>query len=209
MTGKPLRDSFILFTSDIFPESYRNGSTPRKSNESFWTGGSIPWVASGKVNDDVIFEPTAYITEDALKKCPLKLLPVETIIVAMIGEGQTRGRTSILGISAAINQNLAFIISNSSKLNPVFLLQLLRFQYEGLRSLGRGSNQAALNCGLIKNYKIPLPSIDEQRIIARCFGHVDGLSIALRHSIGNCNRLKRALMRDLLTGRVRVKDVKL
>jgi type I restriction enzyme, S subunit len=185
-----------------------NGSTPLKSNEVFWRDGHIPWVASGKVNERIVFEPTAYITPQALAKCPLRLLPVETVIVAMIGEGQTRGRTSILGIEAAINQNLAYIVANRERLVPVFLLELLRFQYEPLRALGRGSNQAALNCGLIKKFKIPLPPLEEQQVFSKLFDKVDSLVTTEKQAEETFQSLKRALMRDLLTGRVRVKDIK-
>src|SRR5579884_4296290 len=94
-----------------------------------------------------------------------KILPKGTILVALIGQGKTRGMTARLEIDACINQNVAYV-SPGSALNGLFLFHYLRTQYDPLRSNGRGSNQDALNCRILKEYPVPVPTSEEQARIA-------------------------------------------
>ena len=117
---------------------------------------SIAWIASGQINESRIRTPTAYITEKALQQCPLVLLPVGTVLVAMIGQGKTRGMAAILEVEATINQNLAYI-RPCRRVDSEYLLAYLQHNYMHLRNSGRGSNQDALNCQILKQFPLPLP----------------------------------------------------
>lgn len=138
----------------------RNGSTPRRANDEFWKG-TIPWLPTGKVNERVIQSADEFITETALSECPLTLIPAGATLVAMIGEGQTRGRAAMLAIDSCINQNFGAVIPGGS-LDPWYLFYLLESSYEALRHWSQGTNQHALSCGLLKSFPIPVPPLEVQ-----------------------------------------------
>lgn len=104
-----------------------SGTTPSTSNKLYW-GGNIPWLPTGKVNDRIIESADTFITEKAVQEKSIKLLPIDSIVIAMIGQGQTRGRAALLKIPAWINQNFAFLIPNSES-HPIFLFYLLEYNY--------------------------------------------------------------------------------
>lgn len=141
----------------------RNGTTPRRARDEYWKG-SIPWLPTGKVNDRIIESADEFITEQALAECPLTLIPAGSTLVAMIGEGQTRGRAAFLAIDACINQNFGAVIPSDS-LDPGYLFYFLESNYEALRHWSQGTNQHALSCGLLKEFPIPVPDLDRQREI--------------------------------------------
>ncbi|HAE67276.1 MULTISPECIES: restriction endonuclease subunit S [Sphingobacterium] len=142
-----------------------SGSTPSRSNDSFYVG-NIPWVKTGEVRGTTILETDEKISEEALKSSSCRIYPKGSIIIAMYGQGKTRGQIGILGIDAATNQACA-VISPSKKMNYAYLFELLKQNYEDLRSLGRGGNQPNLNAGLIKNYEIINPPLHLQEAFAK------------------------------------------
>ncbi|MBZ0233267.1 MAG: restriction endonuclease subunit S [Deltaproteobacteria bacterium] len=180
-----------------------NGSTPSRQRVDYWSGGTVPWLPTGKVNDRVIQEADEFVTEKALSECPIRLLPKGTLLVAMIGQGKTRGKVAYLAIEASINQNFAYI-TPTPLVSSWFLFAYLESNYERLRSEGRGSNQDALNCGLIKQWRIPLPTMAEQEAIAAAMLAADERVDAETRSLAGLRVVKSALMSVLLTGEVRV-----
>lgn len=149
----------------------RNGATPRRARDDYWKG-SVPWLPTGKVNERIIEVADEYITEKALAECSLSLIPAGATLVAMIGEGHTRGRAAMLGIDACINQNFGAVVPGKS-LDPWYLFYLLEANYEALRHWSQGTNQHALSCGLLKEFPIPVPSIEKQREIVEVIKRVD------------------------------------
>lgn len=143
------------------------GSTPKRGNPAFYEGGSIPWVTSGVVNDDLVTEASDLITDRAITETNCKVFPKGTLIVAMYGEGQTRGRVATLGIDAATNQALAAIQVISARLNQRFLFWFFKAQYFNLREQAVGGVQPNLSLRLIKALEIPLPTPAEQTEITR------------------------------------------
>ena len=141
----------------------RNGTTPRRVRADYWKG-SIPWLPTGKVNERIIKAADEFITDKALAECPLALIPAGATLVAMIGEGQTRGRAAMLALDACINQNFGAVIPRET-LDSWFLFYLLETNYEALRHWSQGTNQHALSCGLLKEFPIPVPSLQDQRVI--------------------------------------------
>jgi type I restriction enzyme S subunit len=179
-----------------------NGTTPSMARSDYWNKGTVPWLSSGKINEYIISTPSELVTERALKETSLRLFPKDTILVAMVGQGKTRGMSARLAFSSTINQNLAGIIP-SSQLDAKFLHYYLDHHYSELRAVGRGSNQDALTCSLIQEYIIPVPPIEEQRRISARLFQVEELvkkEIDFRNKL---SRLKNGLMQDLLTGTVR------
>lgn len=173
--GAPMKDSGVVWLGEV-PAHWKvgrmgyycyisNGTTPSKSNPEYWTEGDIPWLSSGTVNQYEITDPSSFITVKALSECSLSLLPPGTVVIGMIGQGKTRGMSAITRIKTTINQNLAAAVPNQL-IDSEFLLFLLQSAYTALRDTGRGGNQAALNCELIADLKITVPSLTKQQEIA-------------------------------------------
>lgn len=141
----------------------QTGSTPRREERSYYDGGRIPWVKTGEVCGVHIGEAEEHITERAIRETNCKVFPVDTILVAMYGQGQTRGRAGLLKIPSATNQACAAILP-SDKIVSIYLYELLKTQYERLRAMGRGGNQANLNLGMIKSFLVPCPPLDMQAV---------------------------------------------
>ena len=127
--------------------SIGNGTTPSKKRKEYWEQGTISWLPTGKVNDRIIDSANVYVTDRAVRETSLRVLPIGTLLVAMIGQGKTRGKVARLAIEACINQNFAYVIPRD--VSSWFLFYVLEHQYDALGNSGRGSNQDALNCKII------------------------------------------------------------
>jgi type I restriction enzyme S subunit len=139
----------------------QTGATPIKEERRYYEGGTVPWVRTGEVQGRKISEVEERITELAIAETNCKVFPVDTILVAMYGQGQTRGRAGMLKTPAATNQACAAILP-SDEIDPRFLFEALNLQYDRLRAMGRGGNQANLNLGMIKELQVPCPPMDRQ-----------------------------------------------
>ena len=168
-----------------------NGTTPSRANEAYWAGGDVAWLGSGEVNQVVVTEATEHITECALRECSLRILPKGTVVVGMVGQGRTRGLAAILDIEATINQNMAAVCAGP-KLNSLFLLHVFTAAYEWLREGGRGSNQAALNCLLLGEFRIAVPTDGEQQQIV---SHITDMTKRL-DSIASKTALSMRLLKE-------------
>ncbi len=142
----------------------QTGATPsRKKQNNF--AGSIPWVKTTEVHNCDIFSTEEHISETALNESNCKIFPIDTILIAMYGQGKTRGQVARLKIAASTNQACAAILPNSD-LNQTFLFRLLRCSYEDLRGKAIGGNQKNLNLLLIKKYPVILPPLPLQQHFA-------------------------------------------
>ncbi len=142
----------------------QTGATPsRKKQNNF--AGNIPWVKTTEVHNCDIFSTEEHISETALNESNCKIFPIDTVLIAMYGQGKTRGQVARLKIAASTNQACAAILPNSG-LNQTFLFRLLRCSYEDLRGKAIGGNQKNLNLLLIKKYPVPLPPLPLQKQFA-------------------------------------------
>jgi len=141
--------------------SVQTGATPRREESRYFEGGTIPWIKTTSVVGDAIERAEECITDVAVAETNCKIFPRDTVLVAMYGQGQTRGRVGILSIPATTNQACAAILP-SAKVGHRYLFHTLRMQYERLRAMGRGGNQANLNLGMIKELEVPLPPFNLQ-----------------------------------------------
>lgn len=139
-----------------------SGGTPSRSCSQYYKG-TIPWVKTGEVINDEIFETEEHITEEAIKNSSAKLYPKGSLIIAMYGQGDTRGRTAKLGIDATTNQACAVLHDiDNSIVSTDYLWYFLQGRYHDLRSLASGNNQPNLNAGKINNYDVVVPPMDIQ-----------------------------------------------
>lgn len=172
------------------------GSTPKRDRRDYWQGGTVPWVTSGVVNRPTVTEPTEFITETALRETNCKVYSPGTLLVAMYGEGKTRGMCTELGVPAATNQALA-AVQPSAELRP-FLKRVLQASYERTRSAASGGVQPNLNLSHVRAIRVPLPPPDEQdRIVQeidRRLSVVEELEAQVRADLARAERLRQAAL---------------
>ncbi|WP_345867165.1 restriction endonuclease subunit S [Shewanella algae] len=198
--GLPMHWSFLKLGSVA---KVTSGGTPSRKKASFWENGTIPWITTGEVNFNCITNSSQKITDEGLKNSAAKMFPPDTILMAMYGQGQTRGRVAMLGIEASTNQACAGIIC-SKKLNPHFCYHYLSSQYEKIRTIGNEGSQKNLNGQIIKDILIPCPNLEEQEQIALVLSTVDEKITLLAKQKSETQKLKKGLMQKLLTGEWRV-----
>ena len=142
-----------------------SGGTPSRDVSEYWEEGTIPWVKTTELQNNIITEVEEYITEQGLNNSSAKIVPSGTILIAMYGQGKTRGMTAYLGIEACTNQACACILP-SAKINQTFLWQFFILSYDNLRDMAKGGNQPNLNGNMIKNYPILCPPRELQEQFA-------------------------------------------
>jgi type I restriction enzyme S subunit len=142
----------------------RLGGTPSRREPSYWNG-DILWVSSGEVANCRIGDTAEKITNAGMENSNAKLYPKGSVLIAMIGEGKTRGQAAILDVDAATNQNVAGLIFDVALVNPEFVWLWALGEYERNRGVGRGGNQPALNGAKVRALPLPLPPRAEQRAI--------------------------------------------
>lgn len=142
------------------------GSTPSRRMPEYWNG-DIPWVSSGEVHFHAISKTEECITQEGLNHASTKVHPVGTIMLAMIGEGKTRGQAAILNIPAAHNQNTAAILVSKTPCHPKYIYYFLQMNYDNTRRVGSGNNQKALNKERVRALRFPFASFAEQAMIVQ------------------------------------------
>nr|VFJ69223.1 MAG: Type I restriction modification DNA specificity domain-containing protein [Candidatus Kentron sp. DK] len=171
-----------------------SGSTPSRGNKQYWQPAEIAWVKTGEVAFAPITATEEAISKTALAECSLSLLPPKTILIAMYGQGKTRGQSAILEIHATTNQACFAILPNDTW-EPDFLYLWLKASYQDLRDLSadRGGNQANLNGALLNALEVPAPSkTEQQHIVARiqaAMTEIDAMENSSRAAMEDINRL--------------------
>jgi type I restriction enzyme S subunit len=156
--GDPVTNSSRLPTSRIEQLcEVATGSTPARNRADYYDG-THPWIKTGEVDTPLITSAEECISDAAIAETNCKLFPVGTLLIAMYGQGKTRGKVGMLGIPAATNQACAAILP-SQKINRHFLYTQLSLMYEHLRAMGRGGNQENLNLGMIKSLEVLVPPV--------------------------------------------------
>jgi type I restriction enzyme, S subunit len=139
-----------------------SGATPSRSRDEYWANGVYPWVRTSEIKFKEIDNTAERVTRAAVKDANLKVFPVGAIVLAMYGEGATRGRSAILNIPASVNQATAAIVCNSQYVDSRYLYYYLENSYEEIRKIGQGSNQTNLNATIVGNIKVAVPSLERQ-----------------------------------------------
>jgi type I restriction enzyme, S subunit len=142
-----------------------SGGTPSKDIDDYWINGTIPWLNSGSVNQEDVTEVSEYITEEALKNSSAKWIPEGALIIALAGQGKTKGMVAQVKFKTTCNQSLGVIVPND-KINNRFLLYWLRNNYQNIRNLGGGDKRDGLNLVMVGGIPLPLPEHSEQTTIA-------------------------------------------
>lgn len=176
-----------------------SGATPLRSRKDYYEGGTVPWVTSGQLNEPYVSAPTAFVTEKALSETALKLWPANTLLVAMYGEGRTRGRCSELLIEATTNQACAAIVLEpAAEVDRRYLKLFLTARYDANRRLSSGGVQPNLSLNIIKNMVIPCPPLEDQRRIVAEVEQQLSLIDSLRAAVETAQKRSAALRRAIL-----------
>lgn len=177
------------------------GSTPDRTNELFWNG-DIPWMASGEVNQRVVTHTAEKITKLGLRNTSAKLLSKGTVMLALNGQGKTKGTAAILNIETASNQSLASFDVNNEVVNGYYLYYYFVANYSNIRGL-KGEDRDGLNLKLVSNIEIPLPNIDEQLKIAdfldKKVAQLDKVKSLLEEQIKTLEDYRQSLIYETVT----------
>jgi type I restriction enzyme S subunit len=181
------------------------GGTPSTTVDKYW-GGSIPWLASTEIHQKIITRATKNITNIGLNNSSAKMAPKDSVLIALAGQGKTRGTAAFLAYPMALNQSLAALVA-ADETDSKFLYYLIENMYLELRELSSGDGgRGGLNKTLIKNINIRLPrEIKEQHAIAEVLTAMDEEIESLEVEKEKMLQIKEGAMDDLLTGRVRLK----
>ena len=150
-----------------------SGITPSRTNKNYWEEGTIPWLKTEQLGEYKIYETSEKITQQALEETSIKVFPINTLSVAMYGEGRTRGNVSILKNEMTTNQACCNIVLDEEKADYEYVYYYLKTQYLQLRSLSSGVRKN-LNSNDIKEFEIRLPEdIVTQQKIASVLSSLD------------------------------------
>ena len=217
--NEPMKDSGIEWLGEI-PEHWDSvslkwvskiysGGTPSKNNSEYWVDGTIPWLNSGTVNQGDITEPSEYITEEALNNSSAKWIPEKALVMALAGQGKTKGMVAQVQFKTTCNQSLGVIVPNE-KINNRFLMYWLRKNYQNIRNLGGGDKRDGINLEMIGGIPLPLPTYVEQTKIVE---HVESKSLELIKKQGKTKKLidllteyRTALISEVVTGKIKVTE---
>lgn len=178
-----------------------SGNTPSRRKSEYWNG-SIPWITTGELESGYVTASKECVTEKALKETALKLYHKGTVLIAMYGQGKTRGTAAVLGIEATVNQACAALTVHSGC--SKFLFYQLQNSYHAIRRLSNTGNQENLNAEIIKNFKIPWPDELEQQKIATILSTQDKVIELKEKLLVQKQQQKKYLMQQLLTGKKRL-----
>jgi len=180
-----------------------SGGTPSRNIAKYWNG-NIPWVTTSLVDFNIISNAEEFITQEGVDNSSAKLFPKNTILMAMYGQGITRGKVAILNIEATTNQACA-AIKLKDGLNSHFVFQNLMNRYEEIRDLSNDGGQKNLSAGIIKDILISFPSKLEQTKIASFLSTVDEKISQLTRKHELLSQYKQGMMQKLFSQQIRFK----
>lgn len=181
--------------------SISSGSTPNRNNSEYWNG-NIAWVTTGELSSGHVNHTSELITVKAVKETKMRIYPQGTLLMAMYGQGKTRGTVAILEIDAAVNQACAAITVKDGE--SKFLFYQLKNSYQDIRKLSNIGNQENLNADIIKTYQVPWAPDEEQERISTILTTQDKVIELKGKRLAEKQRQKKYLMQQLLTGKKRL-----
>ena len=220
--GAPFCDSGIPWLGEIpvhweiwklgHSAALGNGSTPSRNNAAYWIDGTIPWLNSSVVNQYEATRADQFVTDVALRECHLPLVKSGSVLVAITGQGKTRGQAVVLSFDATVNQHLVYISPDHSRLDPWFLRWTLLSAYEFLRSISddAGGTKGALRCEDVANVHVPVPPLDEQCAIVSHIANeaskLDELRVATKKATALLKERRVSLIAAAVAGLIDVES---
>jgi len=152
-----------------------SGGTPSRSMPEYFEGGTIPWMKTGEVKQRFVYETEEHITELGLENSSVKLIPANSLVVAMYGDGDTAGNVAINKVPLTTNQACCNFVVDPAKADYRFLYYYLKANYNNLVGLKLGGSQQNLNAATLKRFPVPTVPVDLQRKIAAILSAYDDL----------------------------------
>jgi type I restriction enzyme S subunit len=182
----------------------RTGGTPDRKRAEYF-GGSIPWVRTTEVQNCEIFDTAEKITKSGLENSSAKLFPPSTLLIALYGEGKTRGQVARLKIAAATNQACSALVNpKMPEVTNHYVFWCLRRDYDNLREQSAGGNQPNLSNGLVKAWEIPLPPLDDQREIVHrieaLFALADRIEARVQAAVARVGKITQSILAKAFRG---------
>lgn len=196
----------------IIPINYltksRSGGTPDRNKSQYWEDGTIPWMASGEVNKFLVYDTKEKITELATRLSNAKIVPANSVMVALNGQGKTKGMSAVLKIDAACNQSLCAFQCNPMRLSYMYLLYCFQSMYKFLRFQAGDDVRDGLAASFVKKQRIPLPSLNEQNAITsfideKCSA-IDATIADKQRQLETLDEYKKSLIFEYVTGKKEV-----
>ncbi|OCG45875.1 hypothetical protein A9G28_11235 [Gilliamella sp. Fer1-1] len=173
------------------------GGTPSTQIKDFWMPKEVPWMSSGEINKKRIFSTDNMISQKGFDSSSARWIKEKSILIALAGQGKTRGKVAINELQITTNQSIAAVVPNE-KLDSEFLFQNLGMRYEELRSISSGDgSRGGLNKKIISELHATIPNIDEQKIIGIFFQKLDNLINTQQKKLEKAKTLKSAYLREM------------
>jgi len=218
----PMKDSGIPWLGEI-PDHWQvwpmgrlarvgNGSTPSRTTPEFWQDGNYPWLNSSFANKREVLEADQFVTTRALAECHLPIVPPGSVIVAITGQGKTRGKAALLKMEATINQHLAYLTPDPRRSGGPFLQAVLVAAYPELRRISddSGSTKGALTCQDLKVFRVPVASLVEQEQIVQWIhdetNTTEAAADRAAREIELLREFRTRLTADVVTGQLDIRD---
>ncbi|OCG67325.1 hypothetical protein A9G41_10580 [Gilliamella sp. Nev5-1] len=177
------------------------GGTPSTQIKDFWMPKEVPWMSSGEINKKRIFSTDNMISQKGFDSSSARWIKEKSILIALAGQGKTRGKVAINELQITTNQSIAAVVPNE-KLDSEFLFQNLGMRYEELRSISSGDgSRGGLNKKIISELHATIPNIDEQKIIGIFFQKLDNLINTQQKKLEKAKTLKSAYLREMFPSR--------
>jgi len=181
----------------------RTGGTPRKNVLAYWENGTIPWMTSGEVNEKNIYKTKSHITESGLNNSNANLLPENSVMIALSGQGKTKATVAILKTIAACSQSLAAFVCNENRLHYRYLFYYLERNYKNIRGLVGDNLRDGLSLTKLREFRSPIPPFPEQCAIAnfldRKTAQIDTLIEKKQHQIELLHEHRTTLINQAVT----------
>ncbi|MCA0211652.1 MAG: restriction endonuclease subunit S [Proteobacteria bacterium] len=178
-----------------FCETGSGSTPPRDKMARYYDGGTIPWVKSGELRESIIDATEEHVTEAALKETSVKLVPANALLVAMYGA--TVGRLGILGVQATTNQAVCHIVPDPSRADVRYLYRALETKVSEMLQRTVGGAQPNINQGIVRDLRVPLPLLEEQRRIAAILDQAETLRTQRRQALAHLDTLTQSLFLDM------------
>ena len=215
----PMKDSGVAWLGEVpahwgvsalgYLATIETGATPDRAEPRYWNG-SIPWLKTGEINWAPIREAEEFITEEGVANTAVRVAKPGMLLMAMYGQGATRGRVARLEIEATYNQACAAILFGD-RLLPEFGRYFFMAAYEHVRDGGNETSQMNLSAGLIAKIRLPVPRIDEQVAVVLFLdseiANLDGLTAEAERAIAFLQERRTALISAAVTGKIDVRHL--
>lgn len=173
-----------------------SGGTPLRSHSEYYEDGTIPWLKTGDIKKNFIYEVEEFISEKGLKNSSAKLIPVNSVIVAMYGDGNTAGSVAVNKIKLATNQACCNLIVDSKKAHYLYIYYYLKGSYNNLVGLKLGGSQQNLNAKTVKDFPIRKFDLAVQKKIAAILSSYDDLIENNRRRIAILENMAEEIYRE-------------